>query len=319
MPPAIASGESIMEPRTDSSASRLCGGTRSGLIRRTSSAALTKPAPPRTPMEPAGNASPVEPPLPAEKPWGNPIRWSCLKIPCHCPFHLHFPGGKTRWMGVYPPPPTSESHGCDSRLPSVGRPEGGLSRGLPRAAWLANASDPCSRTGSGYGSARRRPSRPAARARPCPSRRRAVVTRSRRQVAQLLRVADGPDRLDLIVHDVERNHRQRPPVGVDEDRPGLPVDLEVSGPDHAPLQSLLRGPEQQTGDVVAAVHGLREGGCLAAAVPVRDDVGGEQREEAVGIALGDRREEPARELLASLPGRLEPRPVGRALAGGAGG
>src|SRR5512132_2608732 len=87
-------------------------------------------------MEPAGNASPVVPPLPAEKPWGNPIRWSCPKIPCHCPFHLHFPRGKTLWIGVYRRPPTSESHGCDSRLPSVGRREGGLSRGLPRAARL---------------------------------------------------------------------------------------------------------------------------------------------------------------------------------------
>src|SRR6266540_2922254 len=183
-------------------------------------------------MEPAGNASPVEPPLPAEKPWGNPIRWSCLKIPCHCPFHLHFPRGKTLWIGVYRPPPTSESHRCDSRLPSVGGLEGGLSRALPRAARLRLCVGSVLETGSGLGSARRRPSRPAARARPCPGRRRAVVTRSRRQVAQLLRVADGPDRLDLIVHEVERNRRQRPTVGVDEDRPGLPVDLEVSGPDH---------------------------------------------------------------------------------------
>src|SRR4030095_10140337 len=82
-------------------------------------------------MDPAGNASPVEPPLPAEKPWGNPIRWSCLKIPCHCPFHLHFPRGKTLWIGVYRPPPTSESHGGDSRLPSVGRLEGGA------GSWVA--------------------------------------------------------------------------------------------------------------------------------------------------------------------------------------
>src|SRR4029450_11902325 len=50
MTSAIASGESIIDPSTDSSASRFCGGTRSvpafGLIRRTSSAALTTPAPP---------------------------------------------------------------------------------------------------------------------------------------------------------------------------------------------------------------------------------------------------------------------------------
>ncbi len=50
MTSAIASGESIIDPSTDSSASMFCGGTRSvptfGPIRRTSSAALTNPAPP---------------------------------------------------------------------------------------------------------------------------------------------------------------------------------------------------------------------------------------------------------------------------------
>jgi hypothetical protein len=52
--------------------------------------------------------------------------------------------------------------------------------------------------------------------------------------------------------------------------------------------------------VVAAVDGLSEGGCLAAAVAVRDHVGSQQREEAIRIALGDRGEEAARELLPSL-------------------
>jgi hypothetical protein len=82
-------------------------------------------------MEPAGNARPVEPPLPAENPWGNPIRWSCLKIPCHCAFHLRFPRGKTLWIGVYRLPPTPGSHGCDSRAPGVGRLEAGCGRGSP--------------------------------------------------------------------------------------------------------------------------------------------------------------------------------------------
>src|SRR5215211_2062829 len=75
-------------------------------------------------MEPAGNASPVRPPLPAENHWGNPIRWSCPKIPCHCPLHLRFSKGKTLWIGVYRSPPTSGSHACDS-LPVGGRVQGG--------------------------------------------------------------------------------------------------------------------------------------------------------------------------------------------------
>ncbi len=81
-------------------------------------------------MEPAGNARPVEPPLPAENPWGNPIRWSCLKIPCHCAFHLRFPRGKTLWIGVYRPPPTPESHGCDSRSLRGRASRGGLRSGV---------------------------------------------------------------------------------------------------------------------------------------------------------------------------------------------
>ena len=81
-------------------------------------------------MEPAGNARPVEPPLPAENPWGNPIRWSCLKIPCHCAFHLRFPRGKTLWIGVYRPPPTPGSHGCDSPPASWSASRGGLRSGV---------------------------------------------------------------------------------------------------------------------------------------------------------------------------------------------
>ena len=81
-------------------------------------------------MEPAGNARPVEPPLPAENPWGNPIRWSCLKIPCHCAFHLRFPRGKTLWIGVYRLPPTPGSHGCDSRSPVDSASRGGLRSGV---------------------------------------------------------------------------------------------------------------------------------------------------------------------------------------------
>src|SRR4029453_3873132 len=97
-------------------------------------------------MEPAGQPKPVEPPLTAENPWGNPIRWSCLKIPCHCAFHLRFPRGKTLWIGVYPPPPTPGSHGCDS--PPGGRSAsrgGGEGRGPDGLLVSAYASGSCSR------------------------------------------------------------------------------------------------------------------------------------------------------------------------------
>jgi hypothetical protein len=42
------------------------------------------------------------------------MRWSCLKIPCHCVPDLRFHMRKTLWTGVYRAPPTGESHGCDS-------------------------------------------------------------------------------------------------------------------------------------------------------------------------------------------------------------
>jgi hypothetical protein len=93
-------------------------------------------------MGPAGNASPVESPLPAENHWGNPIRWSCLKIPCHCPFHLRFHRGKTLWIGVYRSPPTSGSHGCDS--PPSGWPasRGGRGGGRSRSSGRARSAAP---------------------------------------------------------------------------------------------------------------------------------------------------------------------------------
>jgi|GEM_PF-4605291 len=116
-------------------------------------------------MEPAGNARPVEPPLPAENPWGNPIRWSCLKIPCHCAFHLRFPRGKTLWIGVYRPPPTPGSHGCDSRSPRGRASRGGLrSRvldGLLVCAYAGQRARGRDRASAPLDDARRRPLPPA--------------------------------------------------------------------------------------------------------------------------------------------------------------
>jgi hypothetical protein len=112
-------------------------------------------------MEPAGNARPVEPRLPAENPWGNPIRWSCLKIPCHCAFHLRFPRGKTLWIGVYRPPPTPGSHGCDSLSPRGWRLGAGCDRGsstgcssAPTHGLRARGRD---RASAPFDDARRRP------------------------------------------------------------------------------------------------------------------------------------------------------------------
>src|SRR2546430_4701508 len=53
MTSAMASPESVIDPRTDSSASRLCGGTRSGRDRRTSSAVrdMHLPSSPSQPTE----------------------------------------------------------------------------------------------------------------------------------------------------------------------------------------------------------------------------------------------------------------------------
>lgn len=136
-----------MEPRTDSSASRLCGGTRSGRSRRTSSAVRTTIAPPShpRPVQTGGNASPRRPPGSRGNSWGNTDRWSCLKIPCHCGVHLRFPMRKTLWKVVYRSPLTLESQARNSSGQVLPR-RGGL-----RSGSRSGSSTPPSPTTSSYG------------------------------------------------------------------------------------------------------------------------------------------------------------------------
>src|SRR5438093_4828189 len=97
----MASVESIMAPRTDSSASRLWGGTRSGRRRRTSSALVANDPP--LPDTQRRDADPRCGSLPShgENPCGFHHPRYARKLCCHT--HLHLPRDlwKTPWRHVY--------------------------------------------------------------------------------------------------------------------------------------------------------------------------------------------------------------------------
>ena len=62
---------------------------------------------------------------------------------------------------------------------------------------------------------------------------------------ELLRVGDRVDRLDLVVGDVQRHHRDRVTVAVLEHAARLAVDRDLAHPDHAELPADARSPEQK--------------------------------------------------------------------------
>jgi hypothetical protein len=82
----------------------LCGGTRSGRSRRTSSA-VRATIPPPSPQGPrprtGGNPRPRPVRSPAENPWGNATTAWAREIPCHCGLYLRFPMWISLWTGVY--------------------------------------------------------------------------------------------------------------------------------------------------------------------------------------------------------------------------
>src|SRR5437867_6516017 len=93
----MASAESIIEPRTDSSASRLWGGTRSGRIRLASSAVRAISSPPSSRRgHPRLGRGPGE----GYNGVDNSRPTSRRDFPCHFVFYLHSRVWKTLWRNV---------------------------------------------------------------------------------------------------------------------------------------------------------------------------------------------------------------------------
>src|SRR5271166_973773 len=130
--------------------------------------------------------------------------------------------------------------------------------------------------------------------------------RDRAQVAQLVGVDHGSDRLYLAVGDVEGEDVDDAPFGVVGDRPRLAVDpgqLDAG----AHLRAPAGQPEHEPGDPKRSVErpGRRQG--LAASVAHHDHVRREQFEQGGQVAAARRLEEPAGYLLALFSGGLEAR------------
>ena len=90
------------------------------------------------------------------------------------------------------------------------------------------------------------------------------------------------------------------PVRVVEHRARLAVDLVQLHRDAQPRSCAARAP-RQAADAVAADDRARPGRTLAAAVAVHDDIGGEQLDQAVHVAVVDGLEEALGELVALPP------------------
>src|SRR5215510_5885595 len=126
------------------------------------------------------------------------------------------------------------------------------------------------------------------------------------EVAELVRVGDGPDRDDLATGDVERDDEHRPRRAIEEHSTRLTVDLS-----HPPLDRAERfGPivAEEPDDPFPPVHRARESRAFAAAVGVEDDVGREQIHKPAHRAGAGRFEETPRQFVASGPGSLESGP-----------
>ncbi len=94
------------------------------------------------------------------------------------------------------------------------------------------------------------------------------------EVAQLVGIADGPHGKDLLVGNVERHDDDRAALGIEEDSPGLSVDLRETEDVDAQLPGPLPHAGQQLGHPFPAEDGHQERGCLPTAVTVGGDIGG---------------------------------------------
>jgi hypothetical protein len=116
-------------------------------------------------------------------------------------------------------------------------------------------------------------------------------------VAKLVGVDDRTDGLDAAVGDVDGQHPEEAAVGAGGEEAGVAVDLGRAALD-AGGPAAAGQTDQEPGDPLGAVDGGGEGGGLAAPVAVEDGVGGQQADQALGVALVDGGEEAGGQLLA---------------------
>src|SRR5450755_3235841 len=128
----------------------------------------------------------------------------------------------------------------------------------------------------------------------------------RSQVAQLVPADDRADGVHLAVGDIECDDGDQSAVGVEEERAGLTVDLRRAY--HRPGRAgLPPKADEQSADAVAAGDRAPPRTPHAAAVTVDRDISRQHRDQAVQVAVADRREEPAGEFLALAARCLIPR------------
>src|SRR5215207_4079923 len=136
----------------------------------------------------------------------------------------------------------------------------------------------------------------------------------RAEVAELLRVDHRSDRLDDTLCDVEAKTLTRRPSSSTTMAPGWPFTCRrrIS----TPAETNCRAePISRRATRSGPTIGFSQDG--PSAVPVDDHVVGEQLDQSVHVAVGDRGEEAFGELVALPPGRFEPRSLRFDMATGA--
>jgi hypothetical protein len=129
-------------------------------------------------------------------------------------------------------------------------------------------------------------------------------------VRELVGIRHSTQRLHEVFGDVERDRDDEHPLGIEEQRARLTVDLgEVQSVDPQAPTSGGALP-QEPRNALAPVDRARERERLPTAVRVGGDIGGKEIDQLIDVALADRSEEPAGELLAPCLGGFEPRPPG---------
>ena len=119
-------------------------------------------------------------------------------------------------------------------------------------------------------------------------------------MAQLVRVDDRVDALDLAVGDVERHDVQDPLLPVEAQEAGVAVHLDRSERGAFDGPGELHPVHQHPRHPMAPEHRVGDRPHLAAAVTVQGDVVGQQGLEPVEVAGFGGRQEPAGQLVALL-------------------
>src|SRR5918996_3018630 len=139
------------------------------------------------------------------------------------------------------------------------------------------------------------------------------------EVAELLRVDDRADRLDLAVGDIEGEDTDQPPVRIEELGPGLTVHVHAAKLDAGDASRDPPPVAKHLGDLDPAEGGALDRGSEPAPIAVQLDVLREQSLERLELAVLGGSEEAVGEPLSKLDRGLEPGPALLDVPAGAGG